>query len=285
MSRVRTRKDLFINDWSARGLLSVKHAIKTRLTKLSEASRTSEDEEVEKLEQCPESQLEIGVAEQRVLNEMQLQGWEDILSSVLSYQAEQGYYPHDAQEDNAPSPSLPLSPNSPGSDLESNEDLFMIDDERLEGWKVRDNAQLDDVRNDVISEEDARLRGWDVGTSAKFGGARNEFISADKVETTPKNGPFRDDMFNYRSKKRKYSDSDSSEPDAAMNYKKGKKRKPIPSRKRTRRGSSAGVTDSDDDGNQRGLGSVSLKRRAAVEVADTKPRKRRKDSPNNAPRT
>ncbi|KAI8598575.1 hypothetical protein EDD21DRAFT_325510, partial [Dissophora ornata] len=50
MSRVRTRNDLFINNWSARGLLSVKHAIKNRLTKMSEASRTPEDEEIEKLE-------------------------------------------------------------------------------------------------------------------------------------------------------------------------------------------------------------------------------------------
>jgi len=290
MSRVRTRNDLFINNWSARGLLSVKHAVKTRLTKLSEASRTPEDEETEKLEQCPESQEEIGVAEQRGLNEMQLQGWKEILNSVLSYQVEQGYYLPDGQEENAPYPSLPLPPNPSGSNLESNEDLDVIDDERLEGWKVRNNAQLDDVRNDVVSEEDARWKGWDVGTSAKFDEARSEVISADKVETTPENGTFRDDMFNFRSKKRTYSDSDSSEPNVAVNnarVKKSKKRKPIPSKKRARRGSSAVTTDSDndDDGNQRGLGSVSVKRRAAVGVADTKPRKRRKDSPNNASKT
>lgn len=100
-----------------------------------------------------------------------------------------------------PSSSLPLSPNPSGSNLESNKDLGMIDDEQLEGWKVRDNAQLDDVRNDVVSEEDARLKGWDIGTSAKFDEARNEVISADRVETTPKNGTFREDMFNFRSKK------------------------------------------------------------------------------------
>jgi hypothetical protein len=140
------------------------------------------------------------------------------------------------------------------------------------------------VGNGVVSEEDARLKGWDVGTSAKFDEARNEVISADMVETTPKNGTFRDDMFNYRSKKRTYSDSDSSEPNVAVNnarVKKGKKRKPIPSRKRARRGSSAVATDSDDDhdGNQRGLGSVSVKRRAAVEVADTMPRKKMKRPP------
>lgn len=285
MSRVRTRNDLFINNRSARGLLGVKHVIKTRLTKLSEASRTPEDEEIERLEQCPESQPEIAVAEDRVLNEMQLQGWGDILNSVLSYQVEQGCYLHDGQEENAPSPSLPLPPSPSGSNLESNEDLGMIDDERLEGWKVRDNVELDDVRNDVISEEDARLEGWDVGTSSKFGEARNEVISADKVEATPKNGTFREDMFNFRSKKRTYYDSDSSEANFAVNnaiVKKSRKRKPIPSKKRARRGSSAVATgsDNDDDGNQIGLGSVAVKRKAVVEVADTEPRKKTKDSPN-----
>ena len=104
------------------------------------------------------------------------------------------------------------------------------------------------------------------------------------METTPKNGTFRDDMFNFRSKKRTYSDSDSSEPNVAVNnasVKKNKKRKLIPSKKRARRGSSAVATDSDDDydANQRGLGSVSVKRRAAVEVADTKPRKKTKRLP------
>jgi hypothetical protein len=180
--------------------LGVKRVIITRLTKLSEASRTPEDEEIEELEQCPESLPEIGLAEHRVLNEMQLQGWEDILNSVLSYQAEKGYSLYDAQEENAPSLSLPLPPNPSGSNLGSNEDLGMIDDEQLEGWKVRDSAQLDDVRNDVISDKDARLKGWDIGTSAKFNDSRNDAISADKVETTPKNGAFREKMFNFRSK-------------------------------------------------------------------------------------
>jgi len=86
-------------------------------------------------------------------------------------------------------------------------------------------------------------------------------------------------------KKRTYSDNDSSEPNVAVNkarVKKSKKRQPIPSKKRARRGSSAVATDSDNDhdGNQRVLGSVSAKRRAAVKVADTESRKRRKDSPN-----
>jgi hypothetical protein len=66
---------------------------------------------------------------------------EDILKSVLSYQVEQGYSLYAGQVENAPSPSLPLPPNPPGSNLESNEDLGMSDYERFEGWKVRDNAQ------------------------------------------------------------------------------------------------------------------------------------------------
>jgi energy-coupling factor transporter ATP-binding protein EcfA2 len=284
MSRVRTRNDLFIKNWSARGLLSVKHSTKSRLTKLSEASRTPEDEEIEKLEQYPESQSEIEVAENRGLNEMQLQGWEGILNSVLSHQVEQGYYFHDAPEENAPSPSLPLPPSPLGSNRESNEDPSMIDDERLEEWMIRDNAQLDDVGNDIVSEEDVRLKGLDVGSSAKFAEARNEVISADKLEPTPKIGTFREDMFNFRSKKRIYSDSDSSEPNVAVNnarVKKSKKRQPVPSKKRARRGSSAVATDSDKDdvGNQIALGSVTVKRRAALEVADTMPRKKPKRLP------
>ncbi|KAF9181994.1 hypothetical protein BGZ51_005021 [Haplosporangium sp. Z 767] len=44
MSRVRTKHDLFIKDWSVQGLLNVKHAIRTCLTKESEDARTAIDD-------------------------------------------------------------------------------------------------------------------------------------------------------------------------------------------------------------------------------------------------
>lgn len=44
MSRVRTRDDLFIQGWKLHGLLNVKKAIQTRLTKESEDARTANDD-------------------------------------------------------------------------------------------------------------------------------------------------------------------------------------------------------------------------------------------------
>lgn len=82
LSRVRTRYDLFIRNWSAKGLLSVKHAVVTRLTKDSEASRTEDDEELDKQE---ERDSERGGADVCNVgqNELRLQGWEDFTNSVL----------------------------------------------------------------------------------------------------------------------------------------------------------------------------------------------------------
>ncbi|KAG0332287.1 hypothetical protein BG005_005526, partial [Podila minutissima] len=47
LSRVRTRDDLFIDGWKLRGLLNVKHAIRTRLTKESEDARTATDDKID----------------------------------------------------------------------------------------------------------------------------------------------------------------------------------------------------------------------------------------------
>ncbi|KAG0195043.1 hypothetical protein BGX33_004419, partial [Mortierella sp. NVP41] len=51
LSRVRTRDDLFIQGWKLRGLLNVKKAIQTRLTKESEDARTAIDDEIDELEE------------------------------------------------------------------------------------------------------------------------------------------------------------------------------------------------------------------------------------------
>lgn len=51
LSRVRTRNDLFIKGCTIRGLLKVKHAVKTRLTKESEKARTAKDDEIDKREE------------------------------------------------------------------------------------------------------------------------------------------------------------------------------------------------------------------------------------------
>lgn len=79
MSRVRTRHDLFINSWSE-SILSVKHAVKTRLTKDSEAARTEKDEEIDRLEENPEYESEGSVPEsswKSGLKELRLRGWDD----------------------------------------------------------------------------------------------------------------------------------------------------------------------------------------------------------------
>ncbi|KAG0062614.1 hypothetical protein BGZ92_006147, partial [Podila epicladia] len=51
LSRVRTRDDLFIQGWKLRGLLNVKKAIQTRLTKESEDARTAIDDKIDELEE------------------------------------------------------------------------------------------------------------------------------------------------------------------------------------------------------------------------------------------
>ncbi|KAF9083230.1 hypothetical protein BGX29_003321, partial [Mortierella sp. GBA35] len=79
MSRVRTRHDLFIEDWSPEGLLNVKHAIRTRLTKESEDDRTAIDDKIDELEErmADGSKTEVEDGDHRLEIEV-VERWESI---------------------------------------------------------------------------------------------------------------------------------------------------------------------------------------------------------------
>ncbi|KAI1287125.1 hypothetical protein EDD11_010550, partial [Mortierella claussenii] len=100
LSRVRSRNDIFIEDWSSRGLLNVRHAIRTRLTKESENARVELDDLIDKHEEQEEagSRAEFeGLAYHRgnfdVLKDGpaggEVRGWEDIRNSVGDQAAQQ----------------------------------------------------------------------------------------------------------------------------------------------------------------------------------------------------
>jgi len=100
LSRVRTRDDLFINGWSLSGLLKVRHAVRTRLTKESEKARTAIDDKIDEMEEreADDSRIEVeGSNHGRETHIVERTSrWEDIRNIHDQFVDRQGHSDDDA---------------------------------------------------------------------------------------------------------------------------------------------------------------------------------------------
>lgn len=249
MSRVRSRHDLFIENWSARGLMSVKHAIKSRLTKVAEESRTEADEELENLEESLDFQSDDDddhvaddyVAElswRRGMKEMCLPGWKDYIKSGQA----------DGNEEQDISDEFDHEIQSCRSERRSSMSLEPIE-QAMDALEMSDFEGLSESES-VTLERAAIIK--DVRSGKEVGHPRNTRKTRE--------------MVNVRSRKKRHSEIVS----VGSSFSIGKRRMPVASRERTRNESpDATESDNENDVDDDGCVPVSNKRKASFDEVDT----------------
>jgi hypothetical protein len=235
LSRVRTSNDLFIKNWSAKGLLSVKHAVITRLTKDSEASRTKEDEEMDKQEEL-DSEAGGGEVSNMRQHELRLQGWEDYTNSILDLLYGSG-------QATPTSGNRSLFQRCSTVDLESGGEQSVNDDTWWE--EKEDKVEQHDESGLFLSNDEKNTPEFEEANGCSSG--RRQCINDINLLDPPEN-----DRFAFREDKKRYYDSDSlgsdsiecdstdSEVGAVIVSKRNKGK-----RRRVEHGSSSGVLDPD----------------------------------------
>jgi hypothetical protein len=277
LSRVRTRNDLFIKNWSLRGLLNVKHAIRTRLTKESEDARTMEDDEIDKKQEGDGARpmVEFTQAEschQDDTAETRAQGWEDFRKSAAKYRANQQDQSDWNSDDNHAPSSSSSSAGSSFSYTSVFESLSRIPGE-FESSLSSESSEDDEV--DRNPDSDDMVPSDDESSGAATAQSGESII--DKIVHGA-------EFDTFRSEKRRYygtSGSDVSESDEStgglepnvVSTRQAAKGKSVLDRtkhsyrakKRVRGGSSDDPNDSDGD-REPDYGIVSVKRKACDEI-------------------
>lgn len=259
LSRVRARHELFIENFSVRGLINVKHAIRTRLTKELEDARTAEDDEKDKEEDDPNI---VGRQDERV------QGHRHFSISASENE--------DCQQEESGHGSLWTDSIS---SCESETELWS---KRLrESSSLSTDPSEDDEPDTYSSSDDERPPIAELSADS----------TAQAEESVVNRPPHGEGLSTFRSEKRKHyasSDSDSNElrvtiGGARLYVSSGQGRARMPSlgrsRKRVRDGPSSSDDESDNDGGNRlemetSFGTVSVKRKADDDIGTSGPMKK-----------